>query len=151
MGTGLGAALLAQQEFGAAGDGKIDANGFYLGGEPGEPPREAARYLVPLDVGVHQVAARLLVEGKVVGWVRGRMELGARALGARSILADPRVPNMQSVLNLKVKFRESFRPFAPAILAEDCGEWFDTEEPSDYIQYTAYLLPEHRHSVPVEP
>jgi len=53
------------------------------------------------------------------------------------------------VLNLKVKFRESFRPFAPAILAEDCGEWFDTEEPSDYMQYTAYLLPKHRHSVPV--
>jgi carbamoyltransferase len=56
---------------------------------------------------------------------------------------------MQSVLNLKIKFRESFRPFAPAILAEDCGEWFDTEEPSDYMQYTAYLLLKHRHSVPV--
>src|SRR5262249_25864654 len=106
------------------------------------------KYRVTFDVGVHQAAARLLVQGKVVGWVRGRMELGARALGARSILADPRVPNMQSVLNLKVKFRESFRPFAPAILAEDCCEWFDTEEASDYMQYTAYLLPKHRYSVP---
>jgi carbamoyltransferase len=76
------------------------------------------------------------------------MELGARALGARSILADPRVDSMQSVLNLKVKFRESFRPFAPAILAEDCGGWFDTTEPSDFMQYTAFLLPERRICVP---
>jgi len=55
---------------------------------------------------------------------------------------------MQSVLNLKVKFRESFRPFAPAILAEDCHDWFDSTEPSDFMQYTAYLLPKHRHPVP---
>jgi carbamoyltransferase len=76
------------------------------------------------------------------------MELGARALGARSSLAGPRVPDMQSTLNLKVKFRESFRPFAPAILAEDCHEWFDAQGPSDYMEYTAYLLPKHRYSVP---
>jgi carbamoyltransferase len=148
MGSALGAALLVQQEFGERGDGKIDANGFYLGSEPGEPPSEAQRYQMPLNASIHEAAARLLAEGKVVGWVRGRMELGARALGARSILADPRAPNMQSVLNLKVKFRESFRPFAPAILAEDCADWFDTDEPSDYMQYTAYLLDKHRHSIP---
>lgn len=148
MGTGLGAALLCRQKLGAAGDGKVDVGGLYLGSMPGEPPAEALRFVVPGTDGVHLAAARLLAEGKVVGWVRGRMELGARALGARSILADPRVADMQSVLNLKVKFRESFRPFAPAVLAEDCGDWFDTTEPSDFMQYTAYLRPERRHRVP---
>jgi carbamoyltransferase len=150
MGSSLGAALLVHRKLNRRGDGKINTNGFYLGAEPGEAPSEAFQYRLSLDDGVHRAAACLLAEGKIVGWVRGRMELGARALGARSILADPRVPNMQSVLNLKIKFRESFRPFAPAILAEDCGEWFDTEDPSDYMQYTAYLLPKHRHSVPME-
>lgn len=148
MGSSLGAALLVHQKLNGRGGGKINTNGFYLGTEPGEAPWEALQYRLSLDDGVHKAAARLLAEGNVVGWVRGRMELGPRALGARSILADPRVPNMQSMLNLKIKLRESFRPFAPAILAEDCGEWFDTEEPSDYMQYTAYLLPKHRHSVP---
>lgn len=147
MGTALGAALLVHQKL-RRGDGRINANGFYLGGEPGEAPSEASQYRLAIDGAVPRVAARLLAEGNVVGWVRGRMELGARALGARSILADPRIPDMQSVLNLKVKFRESFRPFAPAILAEDCHEWFDAEEPSDYMEYTAYLLSKHRHSIP---
>jgi carbamoyltransferase len=148
MGSALGAALLVRQKLNREVDGKIDTNGFYLGAEPGEAPLEASQYRLAIDDAVHKVAARLLAEGNVIGWVRGRMELGARALGARSILADPRVLNMQSVLNLKVKFRESFRPFAPAILAEDCHEWFDTREPSDYMEYTTYLLSKHRHSVP---
>jgi carbamoyltransferase len=148
MGTGLGAALLCRQKLGAASDGKVDSAGFYLGSAPGRPPAEALEFSIPYDGGVHEAAARLLAQGKVVGWVRGRMELGARALGARSILADPRVPDMQSVLNLKVKFRESFRPFAPAVLAEECGQWFDTTENSDFMQYTAFLRPEHRLSVP---
>jgi len=69
-------------------------------------------------------------------------------LGARSIFADPRAPGMQSRLNLAVKFRESFRPFAPAILAEHTGEWFDSAEESDYMNYTAYLRPELRTPVP---
>jgi carbamoyltransferase len=76
------------------------------------------------------------------------MELGARALGARSIMADPRQPGMQSRLNLAVKFRESFRPFAPAILAEHTGEWFDSAEESDYMNYTANLLPHLRATMP---
>lgn len=105
---------------------------------------------MPHDGDIFEAAARLLAQGKVIGWVRGRMELGARALGARSILADPRVADMQSVLNLKIKFRESFRPFAPAILAEDCADWFDATEPSDYMQHTAYLKPEHRRAPPRE-
>jgi carbamoyltransferase len=69
--------------------------------------------------------ARLLADGKVVGWFQGRMEYGPRALGARSILADPRPPDMQRRLNQRTKFRESFRPFAPSVLAEAAGEWFD--------------------------
>jgi carbamoyltransferase len=149
MGSGLGAALLHEREQRGGAAFKVEARGFYLGGEPGSMPTDAADYRVDLSgKDVHMAAAELLAQGKVVGWVRGGMELGARALGARSILADPRVEDMQSVLNLKVKFRESFRPFAPAVLAEDTREWFDTEEASDFMQYTAYLVPEKRHPVP---
>src|SRR5262249_23646384 len=73
---------------------------------------------------LRETAGRL-AEGRGGGWVPGRMEGGARALGGRSILADPRSPRMQSLLNLKIKFRESFRPFAPAVLREHAAEWFD--------------------------
>ena len=149
MGTGLGAAALTMQHLGHEPT-KLDVRGYYLGPEPGLAPDEASRFEVPSTGSVHRAAAQLLSEGYVVGWVRGRMELGARALGARSILADPRVPRMQSVLNLKVKFRESFRPFAPAILGEDCADWFDTDQPSDFMQYTAYLLPRHRRQPPTD-
>jgi carbamoyltransferase len=149
MGSGLGAALLHERTVRRGQAFKVDSSGFYLGSEPGPVPEDARPWKVEHPgESVHGAAARLLAEGKVVGWVRGRMELGARALGARSILADPRVGDMQSVLNLKVKFRESFRPFAPAVLAEDAGEWFDTDRPSDFMQYTAYLVPEKRHPVP---
>ena len=146
MGTGLGAAALGLQQYGAAR--KLDVNGYYLGPEPGDAPADALAHALPDTRDVHAAAARLLADGHVVGWVRGRMELGARALGARSILADPRVPKMQSVLNLKVKFRESFRPFAPAILGEDCADWFDTDEASDFMQYTAFLRPQRRYPIP---
>jgi carbamoyltransferase len=81
--------------------------------------------------------ADLLMEGSVVGWIQGRMEFGPRALGHRSILGDPRSPRMQSVLNLKVKFRESFRPFAPAVLEERAGEFFDLDCPSPYMLLVA--------------
>jgi carbamoyltransferase len=148
MGSALGAALVVQQRTGRLGNGKANANGFYLGSVPGDAPPGALAYRLHLNNGVHKATAQLLAQGTVVGWIRGRMELGARALGARSILADPRAANMQSTLNLKVKFRESFRPFAPAILAEDCSNWYDMDESSDYMQYTAYLLPKHRYPVP---
>ena len=69
--------------------------------------------------------AQLLAEEKVVGWFQGRMEFGPRALGARSILGDARSPQMQATMNLKIKFRESFRPFAPVVLQEHAHEWFD--------------------------
>jgi carbamoyltransferase len=148
MGSGLGAALLFERERAGCGEVGIRDRGFYLGSEPGPIPPEAADYRVNFEGGLHEFVARELAEGKVVGWVRGGMELGARALGARSILADPRQPNMQSVLNLKVKFRESFRPFAPAILAEFAGDWFDSAEESNYMNYTANLLPSLRTPMP---
>ena len=71
--------------------------------------------------------------GNIVGWFQGRMEFGPRALGARSILGDPRSENMQKMLNLKIKFRESFRPFAPSILEEDLSEWFELNKRSPYM------------------
>lgn len=149
MGSGLGAALIYErQRLGKGQKINIDTRGFYLGSEPGEVPAEAEPHRIRHEGNLHQFAAQLLAEGKILGWVRNGMELGARALGARSILADPRQPDMQSVLNLKIKFRESFRPFAPAVLAEEADKWFDVSYPSDYMQYTAYLKHEHRYPQP---
>ena len=150
MGSGLGAALLHERNRRPGSRLKPDVRGFYLGDEPGPMPAAAAAWRVPLSTDLFEFVAARLAEGKIVAWVRGGMELGARALGARSILADARQPGMQSRLNLAVKFRESFRPFAPLILAEDCAAWFDTDEPSDFMQYTANLLPSRRASQPEE-
>ncbi len=86
--------------------------------------------------------ADLLAAGRVVGWFQGRMEFGPRALGARSILADPRLPAMRALLNEKVKFRETFRPFAPAVLWEKTGELFDLEVESPYMLFTARVRDE---------
>ncbi|MGD1890293.1 MAG: carbamoyltransferase [Cyclobacteriaceae bacterium] len=80
-----------------------------------------------------EVTTQQLTEGKVVGWFQGRMEFGPRALGNRSILADARHPNMQQRLNQKIKFRESFRPFAPSVLKEDASEYFDLDTISPYM------------------
>jgi carbamoyltransferase len=88
--------------------------------------------------------AELLEAGKVVGWVQGRMEFGPRALGNRSILGDPRSPEMQSTLNLKVKFRESFRPFAPAVLRERAAELFELDAESPYMLLVAPIKKEWR-------
>jgi carbamoyltransferase len=85
---------------------------------------------------VRRVAAEL-ADGKIVGWFQGRMEFGPRALGARSILGDPRDPAMQSAMNLKIKFRESFRPFAPSVLVEDTKDYFDLDEESPYMLLVA--------------
>ncbi|HEX3729021.1 MAG TPA: carbamoyltransferase C-terminal domain-containing protein [Opitutaceae bacterium] len=148
MGSGLGAALLLERERRGGAAARPPHRGFYLGPEPGPSPAAAQPHRVAYEGDLHEFVAAQLAAGKVVGWVRGGMELGARALGARSILADPRQPNMQSLLNLKVKFRESFRPFAPAILAEHVGEWFDSSEESDFMNYTAYLRPELRAALP---
>ena len=91
--------------------------------------------------------AKALANGKAVGWMNGRMEFGPRALGARSIIADPRSPTMQKLLNLKVKYRESFRPFAPSILREDVSEWFDLNDDSPYMLVVADIAPAKRRQV----
>jgi carbamoyltransferase len=88
-----------------------------------------------------------LVDGRAVGWFQGRMEFGPRALGARSILGDPRSPTMQSTLNLKVKYRESFRPFAPSVLAEEAGKWFDLDAESPYMLIVADVAHRHRRAM----
>lgn len=88
-----------------------------------------------------------LVDEKAVGWMQGRMEFGPRALGARSIIADPRSPAMQKQLNLKVKYRESFRPFAPSVLREDVGEWFEHDDDSPYMLFVANVKKDKRRSM----
>jgi len=89
-------------------------------------------------------AVDALVEEKAVGWFQGRMEFGPRALGARSILGDARSPTMQKTLNLKVKYRESFRPFAPSVLAEDAAEYFELDAESPYMLLVADVAARHR-------
>lgn len=101
--------------------------------------------LLPLRI------ADLLADGKVIGLFQGRMEFGPRALGCRSIIADARSPTMQSVLNLKIKFRESFRPFAPAVLREHVSEWFELEVDSPYMLLTAQVSPSQKLEPSLEP
>jgi carbamoyltransferase len=107
-----------------------------------------ARRLDHSEVAAH--VAGLLAAGKVVGLLLGRMEFGPRALGARSIIGDARSPTMQSVMNLKIKFRESFRPFAPSVLRERVHDWFDLDQESPYMLLVADVLPERRIPVPLE-
>jgi carbamoyltransferase len=93
-----------------------------------------------------QRVTQLLIDQKIVGWFQGPMEFGPRALGNRSILGDPRSPQMQSRMNLKIKYRESFRPFAPIVLQEAASDWFDIQphRHSPYMLIVADLLPRHR-------
>ena len=88
--------------------------------------------------------AQALANGNAVGWMNGRMEFGPRALGGRSIIADPRSPTMQKLLNLKVKYRESFRPFAPSILREDVAQWFEMDDDSPYMLLVADVVKNKR-------
>jgi carbamoyltransferase len=128
--------------------------GSYLGNHFGQNDIEARLYAAGALFEVMDEAALLsrcaadLAAGKAVGWFQGRMEFGPRALGARSILGDPRSATMQSVLNLKVKYRESFRPFAPAILQEDVAEWFEFEGYSPYMLMVAEVKPLRRLELP---
>jgi carbamoyltransferase len=95
-------------------------------------------------------AAKALAAGKALGWFNGRMEFGPRALGARSILGDPRSPTIQKTLNLRVKFRESFRPFAPSVLRESLSEYFDLDSDSPYMLLVAPVKESHRRSMSAE-
>ncbi len=88
-----------------------------------------------------------LERGDAVGWFQGRMEFGPRALGGRSILGDPRNPEMQRTLNLKIKYRESFRPFAPSVMAEAAADWFEIDQPSPYMLMVANVREHHRRAM----
>ncbi len=96
--------------------------------------------LTPEEVPVR--TAELIADQKVVGWFQGRMEFGPRALGARSIIGDARSPKMQSIMNLKIKFRESFRPFAPSVLADHISDWFEIDRESPYMLIVAQVKKE---------
>ena len=124
--------------------------GGYLG--PRATQSEIESFLESVDAPFHKLndadlvssVADLLTDENVVGWFNGRMEFGPRALGARSIIGDARSPKMQSVMNLKIKYRESFRPFAPAIKAESVANWFGREQESPYMLKVAKVNDEHR-------
>jgi carbamoyltransferase len=103
-----------------------------------------ARFTSLSDTCLIEQCAGALVQGRALGWMQGRMEFGPRALGARSILGDPRSPQMQSLLNLKVKYRESFRPFAPSVLREDVADWFDLDADSPYMLLVADVAQSRR-------
>src|SRR5207248_9954375 len=103
-----------------------------------------ARFTVVSENDMISMTAQALADQQAVGWFQGRMEFGPRSLGARSILGDARSPAMQKNLNLKVKYRESFRPFAPAVLREDVGDWFDLKSDSPYMLVVADVRDDKR-------
>jgi carbamoyltransferase len=112
--------------------------------------RQGVQYTRIDDEQAHaEYVAELLTQEKIIGWFQGRMEFGPRALGARSIIGDPRSPTMQATMNLKIKFRESFRPFAPVVLQEHVHEWFDMrkDQESPYMLLVAPVLERHRATI----
>ncbi|MFW6347784.1 MAG: carbamoyltransferase [Cyclonatronaceae bacterium] len=148
-GGAVGAAYVAHHHYfgkarpARADNGDDDMRGSYLG--PAFSDDEIAAFLEERHIHAHKMdeaelyeaTAAALANEEVVGWFQGRMEFGPRALGARSILGDPRSENMQKTLNLKIKFRESFRPFAPSVLAENVSQWFELREESPYMLIVA--------------
>jgi carbamoyltransferase len=145
-GGAVGAALAAHHIFKdrpRMTNGADGMSGSFLG--PSFPQAEierrmtaaGARFAVLAEEEMIEATAQALAAQKAVGWFQGRMEFGPRSLGARSILGDPRSPGMQKNLNLKVKYRESFRPFAPAVLREDVSDWFDLDSDSPYMLIVA--------------
>jgi len=146
-GGAVGAALFAWHQYlgqKRTADGVHDSqHGSYLG--PEYQPDEILAYLKEHDIPFRELSAAeipgaiadLIAQEKVIGWFQGRMEFGPRALGARSIIGDARSPKMQEVMNLKIKFRESFRPFAPSVLAERVSDYFEIDRPSPYMLLVA--------------
>ena len=153
-GGALGAALTAYHTHigqPRAHPGPLDRmSGSYLG--PSFADDDSARRLAAIgaiftllnEEQTIQKTSESLSKGRAVGWFQGRMEFGPRALGARSILGDPRSPTMQKTLNLRVKYRESFRPFAPSVLGEDVADWFELECESPYMLIVADVASTHR-------
>jgi len=158
-GGAVGAALAAFHQFKggprsvAAGDAM---SGAFLGPEFSQDQIErrltaaGARFSVLDKHEMIEATAKALSDQLAVGWFQGRMEFGPRSLGARSILGDPRSPAMQKNLNLKVKYRESFRPFAPAVLREDVSDWFDLNSDSPYMLVVADVKDDKRRAMSAE-
>ena len=156
-GGALGAALCAYHLFKdaprVASTGLDRMAGSYLG--PAYSDDEIAEHLTAAgaeftlmtDEQVMENTVIALISGKAVGWFQGRMEFGPRALGGRSILGDPRLPSMQKTLNLRVKYRESFRPFAPSVLCEDVAQWFELNGDSPYMLIVADVVSQRRRSM----
>ena len=148
MGSAIGACLVYMRNSNLPTPSFYKKN-FYFGSKPGKiTVAGTAQYEVTTENDIYIETAKLLADGYICGWIQNGMELGARALGARSILANPMDPEMQTKLNLKIKFRESFRPFAPVILEEEQTNWFESPQASYYMQYTAYLKENLRYKVP---
>jgi carbamoyltransferase len=157
-GGALGAAFAAYHGFlkqeRKAPTGQDHMQGAYLGPEFEQTDIEArltavgAQFEVKTFEQILDLSAHDLAQGKALGWFQGRMEFGPRALGGRSILGDPRSVEMQSTLNLKVKYRESFRPFAPSVLHEDVSEWFDFKGASPYMLMVGSVHPNKHLAVP---
>jgi carbamoyltransferase len=152
-GGAIGAALVAYHHFQGRPrniKGGDAMHGSYLGPAFGQPEIESrlqaagARFATLDDDALLAITADALAAGQAAGWFQGRMEFGPRALGARSILGDPRSPTMQKMLNLKVKYRESFRPFAPSVLREEVADWFEMGTDSPYMLLVADVRPERR-------
>jgi len=159
-GGAVGAALAAYYIYNQrprSSGGDLDAmHGSYLGPDFSNEEVEqrlnaaGAKFVRLTDDDLWRHAASDLAGGKALGWFQGRMEFGPRALGNRSILGDARSPSMQSVLNLKVKYRESFRPFAPAVLREDVSDWFELETDSPYMLFVADVVRRRRKAMTAE-
>ena len=153
-GGALGAALAGLHMYGGSPrktfDGADSMQGAYLGPEFLQKDAEArleragAKFVVLPEHELVDETAKALADSQAVGWMQGRMEFGPRALGNRSILGDPRSPSMQKTLNLKVKYRESFRPFAPSVLREDVSKWFEFDADSPYMLLVAPVREELR-------
>jgi carbamoyltransferase len=155
-GGAVGAALAAYHQFKGQprSVGNTDGmSGAFLGPEfsQGEIEKRltatGARFTVLDEAAMVETTARALADQLAIGWFQGRMEFGPRSLGARSILGDPRSPAMQKNLNLKVKYRESFRPFAPAVLREDVADWFELESDSPYMLIVADVRKDKRRTM----
>jgi carbamoyltransferase len=151
IGSALAAHYLHNRSERVLGTNHLDGmRGSYLGPAYGQTQVErelqaaGACFITMPDDELIDRTAQSLSAGKAVGWMQGRMEFGPRALGNRSILGDPRSPAMQKMLNLKVKYRESFRPFAPAVLREDVPKWFELDCDSPYMLLVANVRDEHR-------
>ena len=159
-GGSLGAALAAYHQHFARPrslNGALDGmQGSYLGPEYSQAEIEkrlaavGAKFNVVDEPELFERTCYALEQGHAVGWFQGRMEFGPRALGARSILGDPRNPEMQKTLNLKIKYRESFRPFAPSVLREDVGDYFELNEDSPYMLLVADVKRNHRRGMSEE-